>query len=195
MTTERRRWTREAPDVRRQQLLDAAQDLILERGYEAMTISDVAEGAGVGKGTVYLYFSSKVEILEELKTRYWDRMLVIARDATERRARTWRGRWRHMLEDLVAYGIAEDELFHALYGGTSRTDIEPHEQLTDLIADLLRREQASGGIDLVDVEATARFIVSAYGGMVPWLVHSPPTLRRRRTSHVLEIIERAVGAT
>lgn len=195
MITERRRWTRESPDVRRQQLLDAARQLIIERGYDATAMSDVAEAAGVGKGTVYLYFDSKLELLEGLQALFWERMMTVAKDAIDRRSRTWRGRWRHLLEDLVDYGVSEDELFHALFVASPGTDIGTPDVLTEMISELILRQQEAGAARLVDVETTSRFIVGAFRGMGSWLVHSTPTERRARVAHMLEIIDRTIGGT
>ena len=60
-----------APRQRRKQdrpheLLDAALDLFVERGYAATRTEDVAAHAGVSKGTLYLYFASKEELLKEV---------------------------------------------------------------------------------------------------------------------------------
>jgi len=48
------------------ELLDAALDLFVERGYAATRCEDVAAHAGVSKGTLYLYFASKEELLKEV---------------------------------------------------------------------------------------------------------------------------------
>jgi AcrR family transcriptional regulator len=50
----------------RQRLYEAAVDLIAERGYAATTVDDIAERAGVAKGTVYYNFASKNVLFEEL---------------------------------------------------------------------------------------------------------------------------------
>lgn len=47
-------------------ILSAAQELILKRGYKGVTISDIAERAHIGKGTVYLYWQTKGDIFVEL---------------------------------------------------------------------------------------------------------------------------------
>ncbi len=44
-------------------IMEAAFTLFGERGYENTSISALAKAAGIGKGTVYSYFSSKSEIL------------------------------------------------------------------------------------------------------------------------------------
>lgn len=46
-------------EARPAELLSAALDLFVERGYAATKLDDVAARAGVAKGTLYLYFDSK----------------------------------------------------------------------------------------------------------------------------------------
>jgi AcrR family transcriptional regulator len=61
-------------------ILDATDDLLKRFGYRKMTIDDLAREVGIGKGTVYLYFSSKEEIalshidriIERLKSQLWE---------------------------------------------------------------------------------------------------------------------------
>ncbi|RJF97826.1 TetR/AcrR family transcriptional regulator [Noviherbaspirillum saxi] len=55
------RWARRK-DARPQELLAAALDLFVERGYAATRLDDVAARAGVSKGTLYLYFTNKEEL-------------------------------------------------------------------------------------------------------------------------------------
>lgn len=57
------RWTRRK-DARPAELLAAALDLFVERGYAGTRLDDVASRAGVSKGTLYLYFSSKEELFK-----------------------------------------------------------------------------------------------------------------------------------
>ncbi len=56
-------------DVRRSELLDCAQKLFLERGYERTTINDVIDEAGVSKGGFYHHFKAKEDLLEALVSR------------------------------------------------------------------------------------------------------------------------------
>lgn len=50
----------------RQRLYDAAVELIAERGYTATTVDQIAERAGVAKGTVYYNFAGKAALFAEL---------------------------------------------------------------------------------------------------------------------------------
>src|SRR5215813_6242875 len=64
----------------RDAILDATDDLLTRFGYKKMTIDDLAQVVGIGKGTVYLYFPSKEEIalshidriISRLKTKLWE---------------------------------------------------------------------------------------------------------------------------
>jgi AcrR family transcriptional regulator len=57
-------------EARRDQIVQAAIRLWLRRGFEATSVEAIAREAGLGKGTVYLYFSTKDAILDEAVRRY-----------------------------------------------------------------------------------------------------------------------------
>lgn len=57
------RWERRK-DARPQELLAAALDLFVERGFATTRLEDVAKRAGVSKGTLYLYFTNKEELFK-----------------------------------------------------------------------------------------------------------------------------------
>ena len=65
------RHDRAQPDqVRREdRILDAAGELLLRFGYKRITVEDIATRAEVGKGTVYLHWKTKHELLAELLLR------------------------------------------------------------------------------------------------------------------------------
>jgi AcrR family transcriptional regulator len=58
-----RRWTRRKK-ARPAELISAALDLFVERGFSATRLEDVAARAGVSKGTLYLYFPSKEDLFK-----------------------------------------------------------------------------------------------------------------------------------
>jgi AcrR family transcriptional regulator len=60
---------RRRASARPDEVLDAALDLFIEKGFAATRVDDVARRAGISKGAVYLYFPSKVAILEGLVRR------------------------------------------------------------------------------------------------------------------------------
>ncbi len=52
------------PEERRRELIDTAQRLFMERGYEHTAISDIVKELNIAQGTLYYYFRSKEDILE-----------------------------------------------------------------------------------------------------------------------------------
>ena len=53
-------------DARPGEILEAALDLFVEKGFAATRLEDVAQRAGVSKGTVYLYFDSKDDLFKSV---------------------------------------------------------------------------------------------------------------------------------
>ena len=58
-----------------QRLVSEARKQIVELGYGAMTIRSVAEGCGVGVGTVYNYFSSKDHLVAAFMLEDWEKCI------------------------------------------------------------------------------------------------------------------------
>ncbi|WP_137937009.1 TetR/AcrR family transcriptional regulator [Chitinivorax sp. B] len=57
------RWSRRK-QARPSEIIDAALDLFVERGFAATKIEDIAKRAGVTRGTPYLYFANKEELFK-----------------------------------------------------------------------------------------------------------------------------------
>ncbi len=55
--------------AREQRILDAAADLFIHYGYDKTTVSDIARGAGISKGAIYLHFEGKDSMFEALIMR------------------------------------------------------------------------------------------------------------------------------
>jgi AcrR family transcriptional regulator len=88
---------------RRDALLDAAAELLVERGFAAVNTRAIAAAAGAAIGTVYDYFPNKHAVFLALLDRYRER-LAAAIDASAARASTW--------EEAVHEGI---EVFYRFY--------------------------------------------------------------------------------
>jgi AcrR family transcriptional regulator len=71
----RKRAAHLGPERRRPQVLDAALELFLERGYEGTSMAAVADAAGVTKPVVYACFAGKDELFRALLRREEERIL------------------------------------------------------------------------------------------------------------------------
>jgi len=91
-------------DFRRTQILDAARDSFAKHGMSGTTVHGIAKSAGVAKGTVYLYYKSKEEILKQ----------VLDDDVTQLHANT--------VQIVNAPGSIEDKLRRFLVGALTFFD-------------------------------------------------------------------------
>lgn len=58
------------PEIRREELMDAAETLFIEKGVSGTSIDDIVAAAGVAKGTFYHHFASKDAMLVALQERF-----------------------------------------------------------------------------------------------------------------------------
>ena len=56
-------------------ILDAMQELMGSSNAQAISVSDIAQKAGIGKGSIYYYFSSKNDIIDAVIERSYSRVL------------------------------------------------------------------------------------------------------------------------
>ncbi|MFE1381534.1 TetR/AcrR family transcriptional regulator [Streptomyces sp. NPDC058740] len=89
----------------RERILQAAVELVSERGYEATTLADIAERAGSARGLISYYFPGKRQLLQSAVHRL---MHLTLADALEREPRTEDGRERLARAIDAILGLARD---------------------------------------------------------------------------------------
>lgn len=83
-------------DARPGEILDAALDLFVEKGFATTRLEDVAQRAGVSKGTVYLYFDGKEDLFKAVIRSG----MVRAIEEAERRVAAYPGSAPDLLREL-----------------------------------------------------------------------------------------------
>ncbi|HTN49401.1 MAG TPA: TetR/AcrR family transcriptional regulator [Burkholderiaceae bacterium] len=166
--TSRPRWERRK-DARPAELLAAALELFIEKGYAGTRLEDVASRAGVSKGTLYLYFENKEELFKAVV-----RDNVVARiSASAEELASFAGSGTMLLTSLITrwwsdYGSSEagglGKLIMAESGNFPEIArffldevIEPWHAL---LAGALRRGIDSGEFRPVDVQMFVRVITA-----------------------------------
>ena len=73
------------PDARREAILDVAQEIFLEEGFAAASMSAIAARLGGSKGTLYNYFKNKDELFEACVERrcFWHQAAIFGELAAE----------------------------------------------------------------------------------------------------------------
>lgn len=160
-------------EERRRALAVAATEVFAEKGYAGARIVDVAERAGVGKGTVYEYFRSKEELffaVFELMCHEEHARLgaVMGQDAPAVE------RLGSLVRSLVADAVGQVELYgvtfelwsgcsHEVYGERLRTAFaDLYRDFRGHLAELIREGQAAGEIRAgLDPQGLAAAVVGA----------------------------------
>ena len=169
-TTRRRR---ELPEVRREQLLDAAAAVFLERDLTQATMGDVAEAAGVAKGTVYLYFDSKSALLTALRARYTSQWLAQSGRLDAAAGRGGHARQlRTFLVEMYDFSAANQRLHHLLFHDAEVSEDEPLEQARATLVRFVTRGAEAGEFTVDDPEETASFLLDGLHGLLLRSLHA-----------------------
>ena len=128
-------------EARPGELLDAALDLFVEKGYAATKVDEVAARAGVSKGTLFLYFPSKEDLFkavvrESIVGRFgeWSHELAQFQGSTAEMLRYAYSTWWESIGSTRASGITKLMLseagnFPEITQFYQREVIEPGQQL------------------------------------------------------------------
>jgi AcrR family transcriptional regulator len=128
-------------ELRREELLDAAQQLFLDKGIAATSIDEIATAAHVAKGTFYLYFASKEAVLAAIQERFIINFCKRLEAAMDRCGpNQWRARlqaWvKTMIEGYLDQSALHDVIFHEnqTYDRHSMSHNPAIDQFTELLA-------------------------------------------------------------
>lgn len=168
--TERRRLQ---PELRRQQILDAAVHLFYEAGFEAASLRDLAARVGINKATIYHYFESKEEILAHIVSEVGQELLRGVRRGSEEK-----GSPLQALEAMIRFQIGYLEthveeikvLVEEKKSLQAKLRDDVHAVETEIFRryrDVLVRCQKNGDVRGVHL-ATAAFAIL---GQINWLYH------------------------
>ena len=132
---------------KRRRIIAGATELFIERGYRRTNVESIARRAGVAKGTVYLYFNTKAEILLHAiifeKKRYLEKLKPILQPEVEPRERL-----RKWLK--LAFVVSNDmPLISRLMSGDRELLIAMEEMPEDAISmsETVRTEFLGGMVD------------------------------------------------
>ncbi|KNY25783.1 TetR/AcrR family transcriptional regulator [Pseudobacteroides cellulosolvens] len=71
------------PEERKNEIVDAAEELFYSKGYEKTSVSDIVKKVGVAQGLFYYYFKCKDEILNALAEKYLNSLMKKTKKVTD----------------------------------------------------------------------------------------------------------------
>ncbi|GGX77358.1 TetR/AcrR family transcriptional regulator [Streptomyces minutiscleroticus] len=162
----------------RERLLQAALELVGERGYEATTLADIADRAGSARGLVSYYFPGKRQLLQSAVHRLMHRTLE---EALEREPRTDDGRERMARAIDAILGLARDHpvLMRQHMAGILQAEgfvqCAEQQRLAELLSETVARYGAADAADYPMLRAL--LMGSVYAALVPGVPMPLPVLR------------------
>lgn len=177
-----------AQQARRERILDAAERLATDGGWDAVQMREVAESAGVALGTLYRYFPSKVQLLVSLLGRTFR---TLEESVTVDSAGTPQERVYRVVAVMVRYLARHRRLSGAMIRALMTADTGAAadvEAVGNLLVALITAATEAAGVPATDRDVLVAHVI----GKV-WLVDVLTLLSGRMTvSQVLEDLQATI---
>jgi len=183
----------------REAILDATDRLLARYGYRKMTVEDIAREAGIGKGTVYLHFPSKEEVVlsrvdrmvERLKERLW----AVARsdaDAAIRLRLMLLTRVLYRFDSVQHYTQSLNDLLAALRPNLLARRVRYFDEEAQIFAEVLNEGRDAGEFVFGDALTTAYALLHATNSLLPYSLSTAELGEREevkdRTTQIADLI-------
>jgi AcrR family transcriptional regulator len=159
----------------REAILDATERLLARYGYRKMTVEDIAREVGVGKGTIYLHFSSKEEVVLSHVDRIVDRLkerlraIAVSDDVAVARLRLMLlTRVLFRFDSIQHYTQSLNDLLAALRPGLLARRARYFDEEAQILAEVLNQGKQEGEFEFGDALSTAYALLHATNALLPY---------------------------
>ncbi len=151
---------------RRQQtrklLIDTTVQLVLEKGYEAITIQDITDRADLGRGTFYIHFKDKEDVL-------WTAIQDLIRELEAEAHRQFQGKFPKQVEyygllNMFRHAEKNRDLYRVVLGGQGSAVLT--ERVQDLLADVIRHDVENPKLRDPNAETPAEVVAQMMTGLM-----------------------------
>ncbi len=163
------------PKNTRDAILDATDLLLARSGYKKMTIDDLANEVGIGKGSVYLHFESKEEIalshIDRIIDRLKDKLHAIEAEALappEKLSKMLTTRVLYRFDSIQHYSQSLNELLGYLRPKLLDRRHRYFEDEAKILARVIEDGQSAGNFELRDPLDLARTLITATNALLPY---------------------------
>jgi AcrR family transcriptional regulator len=180
-------------------ILDAADRLLARYGYKKMTIDDLAREVGVGKGTIYLHFSSKEEValsrIDRVIDQLKQKLQVLGhsdQDPVARLRSMLMLRVIYRFDSVQHYSESLNQVMAAIRPSLLERRKSYFEVEARIFAEVLKEGRRAGHFFFKDAMATARALVTATNSLLPYSL-SPRELGERdaleqQTARIVDLL-------
>ncbi|HEX8163494.1 MAG TPA: TetR/AcrR family transcriptional regulator [Pyrinomonadaceae bacterium] len=183
----------------RDAILDATDRLLARYGYSKMTVEDIAREVGIGKGSVYLHFASKEEIVlsrvDRIVERLKERLRAVAAsdaDAGIRLRLMLLARVLYRFDSVQHYAQSLNDLLAALRPGLLARRARYFDEEAQIFAGVLNEGRDSGEFQFADALTTAYALLHATNSLLPYSLSTAELGEREevkeRTTQIADLI-------
>jgi AcrR family transcriptional regulator len=165
-------------DKKRSEIAQKAIEVLAKRGFQATTIQEIADAAGLGKGTIYHYFKTKEEILSAVSEEIFHEMersfgaALLRIDKPMEKLSALIEEALHVSEDVEHLFIVYTELWLMNIREDKYNDYMSfiknlHNDLKNLTARMIDEGKKLGLWDKdTDSDALAAYLVASFDGVI-----------------------------
>jgi AcrR family transcriptional regulator len=176
------------------EILHAAAKLFAARPFHEVRLEDIATAAGVGKGTLYVYFESKEDLYIRLIRDGFARVVGRVKDGLAN-APGPREKLGVIAAELVDFAFSYPDLFRVMRSGVLTPDDQElqrsRQELAEIVVAVLREGTTAGALKDPFPDLTAQFILSFVRGAA---LYPPRGLTKEALrEHLLHVLMRGIG--
>lgn len=182
---------------KREQILQAAMKLLIENGVQGTPMSAIARAAGTGMGTIYNYFPTKEDLINEI-------YLYIKQDELKSVAvpmahEPLKKQFEHFYRTMIVYMISHPTHFWYMeqFNASPIIKVETRREGLHVFAShmaVIREGQEQGIIKPIDLEELLQFLHGGIKGFIRWVLVSGKPLTPELLENQLRISWDAVKA-
>ena len=156
------------PEERRQEIFDAALKLFGEKGYEKITITDIAKSIGVSQGLCYRYFPSKEVLFDSAIEQYADILVSQFAEMAENTHMPL----KQFIEEMPLNVEDQNTKYYAVFHGPqnkkfhNQLSLKTCEKLVPVIEKMLQKARENREIQLEDLKTAAMFCIYGQLGIL-----------------------------
>lgn len=183
-------------EQKRLKILSAAAELFASQPFHKVLLSDVAEAAAVGKGTLYTYFKSKEDLYLSVIYSGFEGLVERLREKIDENAHGPLQNLETVIIEIVHFAYQSPHLFEVMRTVSGRGAIdqakwdEKRRELKGLIESIVRRGVYLGTLTDPHPELTARFIPGLVRSVMIDGTNSVD--RQTLTEHILRFVRAAL---
>jgi AcrR family transcriptional regulator len=192
-------------DLYRQHILEAAEQIFAERGFDSAKLQEISALAGVSMGTIYAVFPGKEELFRGILDERGRELLQVARDGA-RSSDDPRAALDRLIEAYIDYFIAHPNFLrmHLRLGTSwvlgpvlgSQGQVQLWAEIHALQADLMRRGVAAG----VFVDEDPAFLAKVFSALdqvllADWVASGMTAGRAELVDRMRRLVGRLVAVT